>query len=626
MDRCRIIAVAAAVWLLLPVGMFANQLRGYAESCVNEGEIVNVLTIKNMMCYTCMCKNGFVECVKDQCPDEQGCYMLQDVFVDTKECCRRCKGCVYKGVPRDSGTEWTDPNDPCMVMSCKAGVVTETRMQCITPCQQPLPPKPGTCCPTCSGCRVIGQEVAAWKNISLYDDPCLTCHCERSAAGPVLTCSKKACPVLQCPSSSMQILPGECCPRCVGKSRKLMDPPRGACLLGDKITPSGQGTHPDRCTECTCANSTVVCTRETCPPLDCPVEKQTFASHNQCCPQCPRTLDKSETCVENGNVYLNGDGWKVDECKSCLCVRGQVQCAQEMCPRISTSCPLNMKLRTVPGSCCPRCVPMDGVCTVFGDPHYRTYDGKFFSFQGPCKYLLSADCVGRTFSIRVTNDARNTRNSAWTKTISLRTGGLKVNLGENKRIKINGQRVSVPYKRSNELTISNMNDTVLVETRIGVSIIWDGRGFLEVSVPSRYKGSLCGLCGNFNSVPRDDMTTKDGQVVLEPQVFGSSWRVGGKNACSRPLKPPFVQTSTQCSKKGPRIRERMCKPLRQRMFAACHKKLNPVNFFRSCLMDMCECPTGRKCYCEAMTAYAHNCRRLGVSLPDWRTMTGCHTY
>lgn len=65
-------------------------------------------------------------------------------------------------------------------------------------------------------------------------------------------------------------------------------------------------------------------------------------------------------------------------------------------------------------------ISVDGVCTVFGDPHYRTYDGKFFSFQGPCKYLLSADCVTNTFSIRVTNDARNTKNSAWTKTISLR--------------------------------------------------------------------------------------------------------------------------------------------------------------------------------------------------------------
>jgi len=110
--------------------------------------------------------------------------------------------------------------------------------------------------------------------------------------------------------------------------------------------------------------------------------------------------------------------------------------------------------------------------------------------------------------------------------------------------------------------------------------------YLQTLYFSVFTGSLCGLCGNFNSVPRDDMTTKDGQVVLEPQVFGSSWRVGGKNACSRPLKPAFVQTSTQCSKKGPRIRERMCKPLRQRMFAACHKKLNPVNFFRLAHYDI----------------------------------------
>lgn len=56
------------------------------------------------------------------------------------------------------------------------------------------------------------------------------------------------------------------------------------------------------------------------------------------------------------------------------------------------------------------------------------------------------------------------------------------------------------------------------------------------------------------------------------------------------------------------------------------KRENVHLCFRSCLTDMCECPAGRKCYCEAMTAYAHNCRRLGVSLPDWRTMTGCHTY
>jgi len=62
----------------------------------------------------------------------------------------------------------------------------------------------------------------------------------------------------------------------------------------------------------------------------------------------------------------------------------------------------------------------DGVCTVFGDPHYRTFDGKFYSFQGSCKYQLAADCFGRTFSIRVTNDARGTRTSSWTKTVSIK--------------------------------------------------------------------------------------------------------------------------------------------------------------------------------------------------------------
>ena len=61
-----------------------------------------------------------------------------------------------------------------------------------------------------------------------------------------------------------------------------------------------------------------------------------------------------------------------------------------------------------------------GVCTVFGDPHYRTFDGMFYSFQGSCKYQLASDCVGRTFSIRVTNDARGTKTSAWTKTVSIK--------------------------------------------------------------------------------------------------------------------------------------------------------------------------------------------------------------
>ena len=37
---------------------------------------------------------------------------------------------------------------------------------------------------------------------------------------------------------------------------------------------------------------------------------------------------------------------------------------------------------------------------------------------------------------------------------------------------------------------------------------------------------------------------------------------------------------------------------------------------------MCECDHKRSCYCEAMTAYAHDCQRKGVFV-DWLEGTDC---
>jgi BMP-binding endothelial regulator protein len=64
---------------------------------------------------------------------------------------------------------------------------------------------------------------------------------------------------------------------------------------------------------------------------------------------------------------------------------------------------------------------------VFGDPHYRTYDGRVFNFQGACKYLLTSDCKNNSFSVRVTNDARSSQSFSWTKTVTLTVSPFKAN-------------------------------------------------------------------------------------------------------------------------------------------------------------------------------------------------------
>jgi integrin beta 3 len=56
-------------------------------------------------------------------------------------------------------------------------------------------------------------------------------------------------------------------------------------------------------------------------------------------------------------------------------------------------------------------------------------------------------------------------------------------------------------------------------------VIWDAGNSVEIIVPPDYKSRTCGLCGNYNNNPEDDLQTKKGLIVTDIDKFTHSWKV-----------------------------------------------------------------------------------------------------
>lgn len=144
-------------------------------------------------------------------------------------------------------------------------------------------------------CKINGQIATEDRDVT-SDDPCLKCRCSMGR----MTCSKKACPVLQCTEDRQYQPPGECCPRCTG-TRTLMTVP-STCTLQNSLLRDGHTFNIDRCTNCTCSDETSVCRRYSCPILNCSPEMQVKVK-GSCCKQCVMIEEVRSQCSYKGQVY-----------------------------------------------------------------------------------------------------------------------------------------------------------------------------------------------------------------------------------------------------------------------------------------------------------------------------------
>ncbi|KAM6960594.1 kielin/chordin-like protein [Aplochiton taeniatus] len=622
-------------------------------------------------CSMCTCQAGEVRCVSPECPRLTCMHQV----TDPGACCPRCRGCIFKGEGHPEGSSWFADSTPCMTCMCVDGVTTCSEVRCLSPCVNTIT-VPGECCPVCADCVFEGQVYGPGDSFQPADDPCQICTCEVMPDGEQhLRCLRKQCPSLvDCPKNNILFSgPDACCPVCaqplsnctttlIGNEVLATDDPCFTCQCKDltwtclhqincpplSCPPSEQFTPPDSCcptcsecviegqgkripngsswtdsdddcVTCTCNLGNIECSIEECPPGGCQEGQVQVKTPGKCCYECQ---DPRVSCAYQGSVYQSSEQWQVDECTGCTCVSGDVHCHSERCAPLF--CATDETPAVIPGVCCPHCIPRPATCIAFGDPHYRTFDGRMLHFQGTCTYVLAQDCEDGDFSVLATNDDRGRKGVSWTKEVLVSIGDLEVQLLQDWVVKVDGKVVTLPFLQEPYVYVERRANTVLLNTNIGLKVLWSGRSHLEVSVPGSYKGHTCGLCGDFNSFPQDDLRTPGGQLSRSEAAFGNSWRVENRSHALTTCRPgedvdPCKDAGYQ-ARKGANAR---CKVLKSPVFQACHRVVPPEPWYGACVYDLCACGANAdECLCDALEAYVGQCREAGVVL-KWRSSSLC---
>ncbi|PSN32774.1 hypothetical protein C0J52_15456 [Blattella germanica] len=239
-------------------------------------------------CTQCICKSGRAVCEDVRC-HALDCPQQYQVIVPD-QCCPVClppePGCFYKGRFFYQGQLWVRKEGGCQACLCRDGEVQCNPVVCVVDCQHPQF-VPGECCPLCEGCQHYNRKYENQEIFPHPSDTCSVCHCQQGN----VTCRPGAC--------------------------------AADCIIRGKPIPSGAEFHigSDTCTQCRCWNGTVSCHA---------VECDTICSHgvllpHKCCLDCTK-------CDYQGQLYSEMQVFRPDgdNCKSCLCVKGNVMC-QDTC-------------------------------------------------------------------------------------------------------------------------------------------------------------------------------------------------------------------------------------------------------------------------------------------------------
>lgn len=310
-------------------------------------------------------------------------------------------------------------------------------------------------------------------------------------------------------------------------------------------------------------------------------------------------------CMHNGIIYEEGSQIQPDCSTWCVCTNGNFQCQPQAC-----------------------IIDGGATCYASGDPHYYTFDQRYFDFQGSCEYVLTQSCNFAEFAVIVTNGAHNSRVSCTDAVkVVIPSENLNISLGRGGGGTVTINDMLQPNNGDEIILRSGQVDVVrvggcpsVVLRTSGVRVSWDGLYRVEVTVSTQWSGRLCGLCGNYNGDPNDDFLTPNGILETSANEFGLSWVLnnGTHDNCGGTIPD-------QCPAALLAEAQERCSVLRGGNFDECNDNVDPTIFIESCVFDYCHSDQANRenFFFNSLAFYASACGNNGETLPPvWRNESG----